>query len=190
MIRLRSHPKLLGYLQNIIKYYPDEWKGELIPHMARVRDEIRDKQAKKDIEGYLTEITGYKYEKWDDYLKWHRRWEQVIQIGIAQKKEEIPDLLNYYKSTKRSFPLKKTIIWALQQCKAKEAIPSFLEDLNNPDPRVRLAAYNAFRSFFVEYPPKFDPNGSQTARTDQVAAILDWYQEQQKKDTAAAQTGG
>jgi hypothetical protein len=190
MIKRRAHPKLIQYLQSIVKNYEEMWKGELIPEMARVRDEVRDKDGRKHIEGYLSEITGYKYEKWEDYLKWHRRWEKVMLIGTQQKADRIPDLLKYYENTKKSFVLKSTVIWALQQTKAKEAIPLFLKDLSSNDPRVRDAAYKAFRSFYVDYPPRFDPAASQSARAQQIAAIEEWHREQEKKAVEAAKAGG
>jgi len=180
-IRLRAHPKLIGFLDSIVKYYPDEWKGELIPEMAKVRDEIRDKDARKQIETYLSQITGHKYDKWEDYLKWHRRWERIVFIGSKQKKDRIPDLLKYYENTKKSFALKKTVIWAILQCKAREAIPLFLADMQGNDPKIREEAYRAFRSFFVEYPPRFEANASQGLREQQIAAINEWYKEQEKK---------
>jgi len=39
------------------------------------------------------------------------------------------DLLTYYKSTTKSIPLKKLVIWALGRCKVREAIPLLLDDL-------------------------------------------------------------
>jgi hypothetical protein len=191
-IRLRAHPKLVGFLDSIVKYYPDEWKGELIPDMAKVRDDIRDPGAKKQIEGYLSQITGHKYDKWEDYLKWHRRWERIVYIGSKQKKDRIPDLLKYYENTKKSYALKKTIIWAILQCKAREAIPLFLADMQGNDPKMREEAYRAFRSFFVEYPPRFESNASQNLRDQQIAAIREWYKEQEKKheESKAVSTGG
>lgn len=180
-IRLRPHPKLLQLLGSIVRFYSDEWKGELVPEMAAVRDAITNNEARKAIEGYLSDITGHKYEKWEDYLNWHKRWERLIQIGTHQKKERIPDLLNYYKHTTKSFPLKKTVLWALIQCKARDAIPLFLEDLKSNDPRLRAAAYDAFKAFYVEFPPPFDATGTQSVRDKQVEAIASWYEEQSKK---------
>jgi hypothetical protein len=180
-IRMRAHPKLMKFLGSIIEHYPDEWKGELIPEMARARDEILQKDARKAIEGYLADITGYKYTNWEDYLKWHARWEKVTLIGVQQKADRIPDLLKYYEHTQKSIPLKKTIMWALLQCKAREAIPLFLADLDNADARIRIAAYNSFKAYFVAFPPAFDPNASDGVRAQQVSAIKAWYEEQQKK---------
>jgi hypothetical protein len=180
-IRMRAHPKLMKFLGSIIEHYPDEWKGELIPEMARARDEILQKDARKAIEGYLADITGYKYTNWEDYLKWHARWEKVTLIGVQQKVDRIPDLLKYYEHTQKSIPLKKTIMWALLQCKAREAIPLFLADLDNADARIRIAAYNSFKAYFVAFPPAFDPNASDGVRAQQVSAIKAWYEEQQKK---------
>jgi len=181
MIKKRAHPKLLQYLSSIVRYYPDEWKGELVPEMASVRDSLTNPDARKAVEGYLSEITGHKYEKWEDYLNWHQRWERVIQIGTKQKRERIPDLLNYYKHTTKSFPLKKTVMWALIQCKAREAVPLFLEDLKSNDPKLRVAAYDAFKAFFVDFPPPFDGTATQSSRDKQVEAIVSWYQEQTKR---------
>jgi oligoendopeptidase F len=111
-------------------------------------------------------------------------------IGTQQKADRIPDLLKYYENTNKSFALKSTVIWALQQVKAKEALPLFLKDLSSNDPRVRDAAYKAFRSFFVDYPPRFDATASQSVRAEQISAIQEWHREQEKKASEAVKAGG
>ena len=179
-IRLRPSVKLIKFLRNIVDNYRLEWKGELIPEMAKVRDAIPRKAARKVIQEYLTEITGYKYDEWEKYLQWHRRWERVIYYGSEQKVERIPELITYYKKTNKSLILKKTIIWSLVQCKAREAIPLFLDDLDHKDEQVRLAAYGAFKDFFIEYPPRFDAGGSSKVRRVQVGKIRKWYERQQR----------
>jgi hypothetical protein len=180
-IRLRPSAELLKFLENIIENYPDERKGELIPELAAVRKELPNKAAQKYIDEYLTDITGSKYKEYDSYMKWYRRWLSVVEIGTKQKKERIPDLLKYYQNTNQSVPLKKTIMWALQQLKVREAIPLFLDDLNNPEPVVRLAAYNTFKGYFIDYPPAFSPEASPAERQAQVAAIRAWYEKQPQK---------
>ena len=180
-IRMRAHPKLLKFLKSIVQGYPDEAKGELIPDLARARDEVLQKDARKSIEEYLTDITGFNYKNAEDYMKWFARWEKVRLIGTSQKADRVPDLLKYYDHTQKSVTLKKTIMWALVQCKAGEAIPLFLKDLENPDARVRAAAYNSFRAFFIDFPPAFEPAGSDGARSKQVETLKNWYQEQLKK---------
>jgi hypothetical protein len=148
--------------------------------MAAARDGVTQPDARKAIEGYLSEITGHKYERWEDYLGWYKRWERVIQIGTKQKQERVSDLLNYYQHTTKSFPLKKSVMWALVQCKARDAIPFFLKDLKSNDPKLRVAAYDAFKAFFVDFPPPFDGTGTQTVRDKQVEAILTWFDDQTK----------
>lgn len=180
-IRLRPSPKLLRFLQNIVENYPDERKGELIPELAAVRKDLPSKSAQKFIDDYLSEITGSKYKEYDAYMKWYRRWLQVVEIGTKQKKERVPDLLKYYQHTNQSVPLKKTVMWALQQLKAHEALPLFLEDLNDPEPAVRLAAYNTFKGFFIDYPPAFNATGAPGEREAQVKAVKEWYAKQQAK---------
>ena len=72
-------------------------------------------------------------------------------------------------------------MWALIQCKAREAVPLFLEDLKSNDPKLRVAAYDAFKAFFVDFPPPFDGTATQSSRDKQVEAIVSWYQEQTKR---------
>jgi hypothetical protein len=143
-----------------------------------VRDAIPNKAARRVIEGYLEEITGHKYKEWEDYLKWHRRWERVMHIGMKKDKRWSGDLLKYYQSTNKSIPLKQTIAWALERCNVKEAVPLFLEDLAHPDAAMRLTAYESFRSFFLDFPPPFSPTASKTTREAQIEKIKDWYVQQ------------
>jgi hypothetical protein len=183
-IRQRPSLKLIRFLHGIVQHYQSSnanWmKGELIPEMAKVRDAMPNKTARGIIEGYLAEITGHKYDNFEDYLKWHRRWERVILIGNSEKADRIPDLLKYHESTGKSAVLKEAVIWALVKCKAREALPLFLADLSNPDARIRRAAYSAFRAFFIEYPPPFDATAAPGPREAQAVAVREWYEKQAK----------
>ncbi len=180
-IRLRAHPKFMRFLKSVVENYPEESRGELIPELEQLREEVlQNNDVRKALEEHLSEITGFRYKNANDYMKWFARWERVRLIGASQKTERVPDLLTYYEHTKRSVPLKKTIMWALVQCKAREALPIFLADLKNPDARVRAAAYNSFRAFFIDFPPAFDPLGSDSLRSTQIDALKAWFQEQLK----------
>ena len=179
-IRLRPSSKLIKFLRKIVDSYPEEWKGELIPHFAKTHEALTSRAAQKVIEGYLVDITGYKYPDLDSYLKWYRRWLRVVKIAEADKQERIPDLLTYYRRPGKSIPLRKTIMWALTRLKAKEALPLFLEDLDHKDAGIRLAAYRSFQAFYIDFPPPFDPSAPATIRRHQVAAIRDWHSDQSK----------
>ena len=178
ILRLRPQPKLVHFLKNIVDNYPDEWKGELIPEMAKVRDAIEHRQVRSIIQDYLSSITGFEYREWEDYIKWHRRWERVVLIGQEQKKDRVPDLIKYYQSTQKSVPLKKTVMWALDKCKAREALPLLLADLENQDVRIRTAAYNYFKGYFIDFPPPFDPAAPDATRQEQIQRIQQWYERQ------------
>lgn len=181
MIRLRPHPKLLKFLKSIVQNYADEARGELVPELARARDEIALKDVRKIIDGYLADITGFSYSDPEDYMKWYARWDRVRLIGQQQKKEKIPDLLKYYETTKKSAPLRRTVMWALVQCKAREAIPLFVADLESADGKVRGAAYNSLKAFYLDFPPPFDPSAPESVRTKQIEAVKAWQTEQESK---------
>jgi hypothetical protein len=185
-IRLRPSAKLIRFLKNIVSSYPPEWKGELIPDMARVRDSIRNKTARGIIEKYLVDITGSDYDDWESYLKWHRRWERVRLIGEQVSKKHIPDLITYYKNTNKSPALKQTIMWALVRCRAENAIPLFLDDLESSSAVVRHAAYTSFKSFFSDFPPAFDATSKSSVRTTQIAEIRAWYAKQRRSASRAS----
>jgi hypothetical protein len=182
-IRQRPRLKLIQFLKDIIESYPPEWKGELIPEMARVRDEIPHKATQKLITSYLEIITGHEYKNPDDYLKWHRRWERVMAIGGQRRGEKdlAQELIEYYKSTTKSFPLKQSVMWALQQCKVRDAIPLFIADLKHEDERVRISAYSAIKAFYVAYPPPFNVAAPAAERDQQAAAIAAWCEAEEKK---------
>jgi hypothetical protein len=171
----------MKFLQNIVDNYPDERKGELIPELAYVRDSITNKNAQKTIDDYLVKITGFRYKSQDDYMKWFRRWERIFEIAEKKRKDKTSELLQYYKSTTKSVPLKKTLMWALERVGAREAVPLLIEDMSNPELALRLAAYTSFRSFFLEFPPPFDANASESTREKQVATIKEWVAKQQQQ---------
>ncbi|HVR76717.1 MAG TPA: hypothetical protein VMT52_20470 [Planctomycetota bacterium] len=177
-IRLRPSPKLLRFLENIVDNYLDERKGELVPELAFVRDSIPNRTAQRIVDDYLVKITGYRYKDPEDYRRWYARWERIIRIGEAKKQERKDDLLKYYASTTKSVPLRKTIMWALGQIGAREAIPLLLEDLSHAEATVRLSAYNYFKAYFLDFPPPFDPSAGESTREGQVAAIREWYAKQ------------
>lgn len=183
-IRMRPNVKLIRFLDNIVESYPLEFKGELIPDMAKVRDAIRSKSVRAVIDGHLEKITGYEYKEWESYLKWHRRWERVMAIGLSKKKENVQDLLTYYASTKRSVALKKAVMWALVQCQAQEGLPLFLADLDNEDAGIRQAAYGYIKAYFVDFPPTFSPQAADAKRKAQAEKVRVWCSAQLAKQKA------
>ena len=183
-IRMRPNVKLIRFLDNIVESYPLEFKGELIPDMAKVRDAIRSKSVRAVIDGHLEKITGYEYKEWESYLKWHRRWERVMAIGLSKKKENVQDLLTYYASTKRSVALKKAVMWALVQCQAQEGLPLFLADLDNEDAGIRQAAYGYIKAYFVDFPPPFSPQAADATRKAQAEKVRAWCSVQLAKQKA------
>ena len=183
-IRMRPNVKLIRFLDNIVESYPLEFKGELIPDMAKVRDAIRSKSVRAVIDGHLEKITGYEYKEWESYLKWHRRWERVMAIGLSKKKENVQDLLTYYASTKRSVSLKKAVMWALVQCQAQEGLPLFLADLDNEDAGIRQAAYGYIKAYFVDFPPTFSPQAADAKRKAQAEKVRAWCDAQLAKQKA------
>lgn len=74
--------------------------------------------------------------------------------------------------------LKKAVARALQKCKAREALPLFIADLEAKDALVRDSAYYYFRQFFVDSPPPFDPKASEKVRKLQIAKIKIWFSKQ------------
>ena len=180
-IRMRPNVKLIKFLENIVDGYPPEFRGELIPDMAKVRDAIRSRSVRSVIEGHLEKITGSDYKEWKDYLKWHRRWERVMMIGQEKKKENINDLLTYYASTKKSVSLKKAIMWALVQCRSQDALGLFLEDLDSVHEEIRQAAYGYIKAYFVDFPPPFTAAAAEDIRKAQAEKIRTWCAEERAK---------
>ena len=173
-IRMRPNVKLIKFLENIVDGYPPEFRGELIPDMAKVRDAIRSKSVRSVIDGHLEKITGYDYKEWKSYVKWHRRWERVMMIGMKKKKENVNDLLTYYASTKKSVTLKKAIMWALVQCQSQEALTLFLEDLDSTHEAIRQAAYGYIKAYFVDFPPPFSASADEGIRKAQAEKVRAW----------------
>ena len=173
-IRMRPNVKLIKFLENIVDGYPPEFRGELIPDMAKVRDAIRSKSVRSVIDGHLEKITGYDYKEWKSYVKWHRRWERVMMIGMTKKKENVNDLLTYYASTKKSVTLNKAIMWALVQCQSREALALFLEDLDSTHAAIRQAAYGYIKAYFVDFPPPFSASADEGIRKAQAEKVRAW----------------
>tara|TARA_B000000460_G_scaffold70069_1_gene48371 strand:+ start:2226 stop:4169 length:1944 start_codon:yes stop_codon:yes gene_type:complete len=173
-IRMRPNVKLIKFLENIVDGYPPEFRGELIPDMAKVRDAIRSKSVRSVIDGHLEKITGYDYKEWESYVKWHRRWERVMMIGMKKKKENVNDLLTYYASTKKSVTLKKAVMWALVQCQSQEALTLFLEDLDSTHEAIRQAAYGYIKAYFVDFPPPFSAAADEGIRKAQAEKVRAW----------------
>lgn len=177
-VRLRPSSKLIRFLEDIVVSYPEVYRGELIPGLVEVREAVPSKTVHRVLDGYLEVITGYEYSDPETYMKWYRRWQRVLQIGESRDPQYKDALLQYYESTNKSLPLKKLIMWALVQCKVREAIPLFLADLEHEDAEIRQEAYNRFRDFFIDYPPPFNAKAGKSTRDQQVAAIKAWYAKQ------------
>jgi hypothetical protein len=65
-------------------------------------------------------------------------------------------------------------MWALVQVGSRDAIPLLLADLSHQSADVRLAAYNYFRAYYLDFPPPFDPKAAEGVREKQVAVIKEW----------------
>lgn len=179
-LRLRPTPRVLKFVDRVVESYDAEYRGELVPDLLSVRDALAKAQPKaaKIVDEYLAKITGCAYENPEQYMAWAERWRRVREIGERMSAERKDDLLAYYRSTNRSVPLKKLVVWAIGRCKIREAVPLFLDDLENPDPSIRRAAYDGFRGFFIDAPPPFDENASEETRKRQIAEIRAWYAKQ------------
>jgi hypothetical protein len=177
-IRMRPTAELIAFLRNIVDNYPSEWKGELVPEMAAARKALPSKAAQKVIDGYLEDITGSRLKDANGYLEWHRRWKRVIAIGLERKASDPQELLKLYDDAEKSYVLRKAVIWALIQCRIRDALPLFLRDLEHEDSRVRGSAYDALKAFFVDFPPEFRADAAESVRKDQVAKIQEWYKRQ------------
>ncbi len=177
-VRLRPTPNLIKFLSTVVDNYPEEWRGEMVPDLVAVRRAGIGRSAQRAIDGYLFDIVGTRYSGPELYEEWHQRWQEVVDMGTSGKSSHIPTLLNYYRATVKSVPLRKTIMWALTRLKAREALPIFIADLKHRDGSIRLAAYGSFKAFFVDFPPPFDPTAQPAVRERQVEAIIDWFAEQ------------
>ena len=180
-IRMRPNRKLFDLLHDIVTSYPAEWKGELIPELARVREEMDNRSAQKRVEKYLAAITGVVYEDYEDYLKWHRRWLRVTMIGEQKRTESVPDLLTYFKTTRKSVGLRQSIMWALVRCNAREALPLFLDSLEDPEMRIRASAYESFKSFYIGGVPSFRAKASEEDRAQQIEALRKFYRKEEAR---------
>ncbi len=179
-LRLRPSPRLLKLAERVVESYDPEYRGEIILDLLSVRDAFEKAQPKavKAVDDLLALVTGVRYENPELYMKWAERWRRVREIGESMNAARKDDLLAYYRSTQKSLPLKKLVVWAIGRCKVREAIPLFLEDLDNPDASVRRMAYDAFRGFFIDPPPPFDENAGDETRKRQIADIRAWYAKQ------------
>lgn len=178
MIRLRPNPKVLQFVELIVDNYPPERNGFLVPKLVQLLRSAENPNVKKYFLDNLRKITGAEYEDVEKYLVWHRRWAHVSEAGELVQKDQIPYLLKYYENTESSVPLRRKVIWALARCRAVEAAPRFVEDLNHPDEAVRTAAYEALTVLPLgKAPPRFDPSESNARRDEQARAVAAWFDE-------------
>ena len=107
-----------------------------------------------------------------------------MEIGTSKKKENVPDLLTYYASTKKSVTLKKAVMWALVQCQSKEALPLLLEDLDHSEEGIRRSAYGFIKAYFVNFPPSFNAAAAESTRKAQAEKVRTWCIDEMAKQKA------
>lgn len=178
LINKRPSRPLLGLLGDIVKSYPEQWRGELIAPLAKMHGKTSSKTIKKILRTHLETISGVKYPGIDEYGNWHSRWHRAQKAGQKLDKDKAGELLSDYKDNLGSFELKKKVAWALSRLGERKALPLFLADLQNDSPEVRHLAYISFKGYFVGSPPVFAATASKKVREQQVLAIQKWYAQQ------------
>ena len=179
-IRKRPYPKLFDFLDDVVASIDPAWKGVMVPELLATYERIEHKKLKRDILEHLERIAGVDYDDPGYYKGWYDRWKSVTNAGEKADAELYDSVVDVYRRAGESAPLKEKAAWALTRLKVRDAIPLFVEDLENDDERIRFAAYNGIRAFFVETPPPFDPAGSVRARRDQITAINVWLRERER----------
>ena len=178
LIKKRPSRQLLSILGDIVKSYPEQWRGELIVPLTALHGKTPSRSIKKILLGHLEAITGIKYPGTSEYGKWHTHWHRALKAGEEIDTERSGELLNDYQDNLGSFELKKKAAWALSRLREKKALSLFLADLQNDSPEVRHLAYVSFKGFFVGTPPVFSATASKKVREKQVQAIQQWYAQQ------------
>ena len=178
LIKKRPSRQLLSILGDIVKSYPEQWRGELIVPLTALHGKTPSRSIKKILLGHLEAITGIKYPGIAEYGKWHTHWHRALKAGEEIDKESSGELLNDYQDNLGSFELKKKAAWALTRLSERKALPLFLADLQNNSPEVRHLAYVSFKGFFVGTPPVFSATASKKVREKQVQGIQQWYAQQ------------
>ena len=188
VLQKRPSSKLLRLFEDIIKAYPEEWRGELIPPIFRARNSVKSKSVVKVLSGVLEDITGVEYEDPKLYEKWHGRWTRLAaaveggkKSDSSSRKKDAERALRYYQDPMDSLVLKKKAAWALLRLKVREAIPVLLEELDSDGAKTRELAYRTLGGFWIDAPPPFSPSGPATKRREQAEAVREWVRRQQSK---------
>lgn len=179
LVRKRPSRQLLNILEEIVDAYPEQWRGELIPSLSSSHAKSPSKTIKRILLGHLEKIAGMKYPSVGEYEKWHSHWSRALKAGQGKDASAVGELLNDYKDNLGSVELKRKAAWALTRIRDKRALGLFLADLENELPEVRQLAYSSFKGFFVASPPVFVATGPKKTRAKQVAAIRQWFAEQE-----------
>ena len=178
LVNKRPSRQLLSILADIVKSYPEQWRGELIAPLTALHGKTASRSIKKIVLGHLEAITGVEYPGVAEYEKWQTRWHRALKAGEGIDKGMAGELLSDYQDNLGSIELKRKAAWALGRLREKKALPLFLADLQNDSPEVRHIAYVSFKSFFVGTPPVFSATASKRVREQQVKAIQQWYAQQ------------
>lgn len=183
ILRLRPNPKLAKFVNLVVKNYPVEKKGRLVPVLLEAYERLKDRRFKQLVFDRIVDVVGVKYkanERWDikRYHVWAKRWKKVDEIGTATQTEKAGWLMKVYPKTIHSIPLRSAIIWALTRCQATQSSSLLIEDLDHEKPSIRDLAYTALTTmpFRGDPIPPFNTKGKSTVREEQIAAIKAWHE--------------
>lgn len=174
----RPNPRLAKYIKLAVNEHPEPAK--LIPYLIEAKRLVKSKKFKRFLDRTLVEITQADYEDQSKYGVWFRRWKDVDEAGTMIQKDKADWLLQVYKTTNKSVPLRAKIIWALTRCEGTKATPLLIEDLRHTEQTIREAAYIALSSFPLYFNggeplPHFEADASDEDRAEQVTMIEAWY---------------
>ena len=179
-LKLRPSARLTKFVRVIVESYPPETVGELVPPLLDARDELPHRRLRKTFDKYLTQITGLKSNERGALTAWHERWKEALEIGRAKDRSRRAELLSAYRE-ETTAPLKKVLIWALEQIRAEEALPLYLDDMAHDNVEIRAAAYSAFRGYFVDAAPRFEAGSPESTRKVQLIAVRKWLGSRAKR---------
>ncbi|MGE3164143.1 MAG: HEAT repeat domain-containing protein [Planctomycetota bacterium] len=171
--RLRS-AELQAVAAEIVDTVPPDQMPDLLPYLASLRNEKRDAVDRfarvqvQRISGLDGDVSVEDLEVWLAQRASLRRW------GDEGDRSHLEEAIQLLRDRSRGSVLRMLALATLQRWGAVEAVPAVTDQLEDPDPQLRLSAHRALENLTHERLP-FSASGSPAERARGVELWRDYW---------------
>ena len=171
ILKRRPRRSSIEVLESVVEAMEPVRRGGLVPALVQIRENAREKKAKRSLDDLLETIFGRKPGEMGDCLRWHKLWLRAEELSAQKEAPTWAELEAIYRDEPASPTLRDVVIRAAVRHSVRDIIGPLVNDLEAKEEGLRATAYGGLRRFYGAGMPSFDPRAAGSKRRTQVTAI-------------------